>query len=72
MMVLSGERGALRLLADVDEQTLAFEALRKCGFAIYNRQRVWRLMSWQQDRTNRQEPPHPMGGGLQLIEMAFQ
>ena len=43
MMVLAGERGALRRLADVDERTSTFEALRRCGFAIYNRQRVWRL-----------------------------
>ena len=45
MMVLSGERGALRLLADVDEQSLAFEALRQCGFVVYNRQTIWQLDS---------------------------
>lgn len=43
MMVLSGERGAQRLLADVDEDSLAFEMLRECGFAIYNRQRIWQF-----------------------------
>jgi hypothetical protein len=43
MMVQSGERGALRLLADVDERSEAFETLRMCGFAIYSRQRVWQL-----------------------------
>jgi len=43
MIFLSGKRGALRLLADVDEQTLAFEALRKLGFSIYTRQRIWRF-----------------------------
>jgi hypothetical protein len=31
------------LLADADEGTQAFEALRQAGFAIYARQRVWRL-----------------------------
>jgi len=36
-------RGAFRLLADVDERTGAFEALRKASFAIYARQRVWEL-----------------------------
>ena len=51
------ERGAFRLLADVDEGSLAFEMLRQAGFAIYARQRIWRLndgpvneekpMSWQ-------------------------
>ena len=43
MAMLSGERGALRLLADVDEKTPAFEALHQCGFAIYTRQRVWQF-----------------------------
>jgi hypothetical protein len=43
MTVVSGERGALRLLADVDERSPAFDALRRYGFAIYSRQRVWQL-----------------------------
>jgi hypothetical protein len=43
MLVQSGERGALRLLADVDESSEAFETLRQCGFAIYSRQRIWQL-----------------------------
>jgi len=43
MMVQSGERGALRLLADVDERLETFETLRQCGFAIYSRQRIWQL-----------------------------
>ncbi|HSF80170.1 MAG TPA: hypothetical protein VLA49_02990 [Anaerolineales bacterium] len=51
------ERGAFRLLADVDERTAAFEMLRQAGFAIYARQRIWQLktslssgdesMAWQ-------------------------
>lgn len=45
MMSLSGKRGALRMLADVDEYTSTFEALRKCGFAIYSRQRIWKIAS---------------------------
>ncbi len=40
-----GERGAFRLLADVDERSLAFEALRHASFAIYARQRVWQIKS---------------------------
>lgn len=36
-------RGAFRLLADVDEDTQAFEALHQAGFAIYARQRIWQL-----------------------------
>lgn len=43
MMAQSGERGALRLLADVDERSEVFETLRQCGFAIYSRQRIWQL-----------------------------
>jgi hypothetical protein len=39
----AGERGAFRLLADVDEGTTTFDALRQSGFAIYARQRIWRL-----------------------------
>ncbi len=43
MTMLCGERGALRLLAEVDEKTPALDTLRKAGFVIYSRQRVWRL-----------------------------
>jgi hypothetical protein len=43
MVTQSGERGALRLLADVDERSEAFEILRRSGFAIYSRQRIWQL-----------------------------
>ncbi len=46
MIVLSGERGAMRLLADVDEQSQAFEALRQCGFVVYSRQCIWQLADW--------------------------
>jgi hypothetical protein len=53
MMTLSGERGALRLLADVDEHTQAFESLRKCGFVIYNRQRIWHITGKLDRRTAR-------------------
>jgi hypothetical protein len=38
-----GEQGAYRLIADVDESTQVFETLRSVGFAIYTRQRVWRI-----------------------------
>lgn len=38
-----GERGAFHVLAEVEESREAFEALRKAGFAIYARQRVWQL-----------------------------
>ncbi len=57
MMALSGERGALRLLADVDEQSQAFEALRKCGFAVYTRQRIWQLDGQPSQQVRAETPP---------------
>jgi hypothetical protein len=39
----AGERGAHHLIAEVDEGSPAFESLRQTGFAIYARQRIWRL-----------------------------
>jgi hypothetical protein len=39
----AGERGAQHLIAEVDEQSSIFEHIRKAGFAIYARQRIWRL-----------------------------
>jgi hypothetical protein len=36
-----GERGAFHLMAEVDERKTAFENLRKAGFALYVRQRIW-------------------------------
>ncbi len=40
----AGERGAFRLLADVDEGNPGYEALRRASFAVYARQRVWQLV----------------------------
>lgn len=39
----AGENGAHNLIAEVDEHSPAFECLRQAGFAIYARQRIWRL-----------------------------
>lgn len=39
----AGERGAHHLIAEVDEDSPAFEILRRAGFAIYARQRIWLL-----------------------------
>ncbi|MBE3100216.1 MAG: hypothetical protein IMZ44_24105 [Planctomycetes bacterium] len=39
------EAGAHSLIAEVDERTPTFESLRRFGFAIYSRQRIWRLAS---------------------------
>lgn len=43
MIGQSGERGAYRLLADVDERSEAYESLRRSGFAVYTRQCIWQL-----------------------------
>ena len=42
MAVQVGERGALHILAEADEQTEIFELLRQAGFGIYARQRIWK------------------------------
>jgi hypothetical protein len=39
----SGERGAQGLLAELDEHSAGFAALRTAGFSIYARQRIWKL-----------------------------
>jgi hypothetical protein len=38
-----GQRGAFYVLAEVDENSQAFLALHLSGFAVYARQRIWRL-----------------------------
>lgn len=39
----AGKLGAFHILADVDECSQAFEMLHKASFAIYARQRIWRM-----------------------------
>jgi hypothetical protein len=46
LVTVSGASGALRLLADVSEETQTYLALRRAGFAIYTRQRIWQLTGW--------------------------
>jgi hypothetical protein len=43
MIAKVGERGAFHLLAEVDEHSTVFDILRNSSFAIYARQRIWRL-----------------------------
>ncbi len=43
LAVEAGSRGGHNLLAEVDESSPEFEALRISGFAIYARQSIWRL-----------------------------
>jgi hypothetical protein len=50
-----GERGAFHLMAEVDERTTAFENLRKAGFALYVRQRIWQCAD---DDEHNYEPSH--------------
>ena len=38
-----GERGALHIIAEADEQTEIFDQLRQIGFGVYARQRIWKL-----------------------------
>ncbi|MFL7871429.1 MAG: hypothetical protein AB8I58_21555 [Anaerolineales bacterium] len=39
----AGEHGAFHLLAEIPEDSSAFESLRKAGFVVYARQRIWKL-----------------------------
>ena len=50
MAILAGQRGALRLLADVDELSEAFESMRRSGYAIFSRQRIWKVEGRQQEK----------------------
>jgi hypothetical protein len=43
MITTLGKRGAMHMLAEVDEGSDSFELLRHSGFAIYVRQRIWRM-----------------------------
>lgn len=38
-----GEQGAFHILAELDESRPVYQLLRMAGFAIYARQRIWRL-----------------------------
>lgn len=38
-----GQQGVFHILADVDESNQVFQFLHQAGFAIYARQRIWRL-----------------------------
>lgn len=38
----AGKQGAHYLLAEVNDRSLAFDVLRKAGYAIYTRQRIWK------------------------------
>lgn len=48
----AGARGARNLVAEVDEESQVFESLRRAGFAIYARQRIWRLCLPEDGKTS--------------------
>lgn len=68
MASLLGERGAMHLLADVDERSQAFEPLRKSGFAIYGRQRIWKLV----DSLSRHEEANPWRAAVSQDTIAIR
>jgi len=39
----SGNRGAYRFLAEMDEDDEAFECFRMAGFSVYTRQQIWKI-----------------------------
>jgi hypothetical protein len=39
----SGENGAHHLMAEVEESTQAYQALRRANFSVYTRQRIWKF-----------------------------
>ncbi len=43
MAMQMGKKGAFHILADVNESSQVFQLLHRAGFAIYARQRIWRL-----------------------------
>jgi len=45
----AGRHGALNLLAEVNEKSEAYDALRKAGFAIYTRQQIWEIIDRPDD-----------------------
>lgn len=50
----SGGRGALRLLAEINEDQPIFELLRISGFNVFGRQQVWRFTHHKYDGENKQ------------------
>jgi hypothetical protein len=47
-----GERGAQNIIAEVEESSPVFEALRQAGFSVYARQRIWRISEFNAPETS--------------------
>lgn len=43
LVMQAASRGILRVLAEVEERSQTLEAFRRAGFAVYTRQRIWKL-----------------------------
>lgn len=56
----AGQRGSFHLLAEIDELSPAYEVLRKAGFGIYARQRIWKILE--------DNPEHPVSPGWQPVK----
>ncbi len=54
-----GQRGAHNLIAEVDEKTRTFEALRQASFSIYSRQHIWRIAD-KPEKGNEASPWRPV------------
>lgn len=50
----SANRGALRLLAELDENSAAFESFRLSGFCVFTHQQIWRIPPI---KTGQEAPP---------------
>ncbi len=62
-------RGAVRFLAELDEQSPVFEALRHVGYAVYSRQRVWQLPTEAKSEKKRQPSGWRMAVESDLISI---
>jgi hypothetical protein len=47
---LAGKRGAFHVIAEIDELAPTFEVLRKAGFGVFARQRIWKITDNKPDR----------------------
>jgi hypothetical protein len=70
LAVEAGDRGALNLLAEVNEEGCEFEALRTAGFAVYARQSVWQLAEGQLLQTNAHAVPLRPTTELDLLSVS--
>jgi hypothetical protein len=52
LAVQMGEQGVFHILADIDESNHVFQLLHQAGFAIYARQRIWRLAGQPEGETD--------------------